>query len=389
MRRARSITPGNEETRQKTLETWLILAVSFGALFLVAFGSPDVRQHETDFLSFYSGARLVGTPHLYSLQHAREIQTQVSHPEGVLAYVRLPFYAAVLWPLGQLPYVTALSLWLTLNIAGLAGFIWLWTPRLTSVLLCCWFFPVWLNFGSGQDVPLMLCAVALGSWLLSRDKPYLAGLAFALCSAKFHLFFLLPVFLLARRLWRCTAGFGTGGALLLVLSFLAGGRNWPLDFYSTIHTTGILDVSAKMPNLYGLLHGLPLAGGWIAILSLLVVGATWYAVRRMPLRDALAVAVAGGLLVSLHAYLYDCALLLPLLLVLEDRLGWSKLVKIFIAISLASLTLPLPSVSWIGQVCVIALFTSAIYMAWRSGAGSLARPSPGSSGRTRSVPSGK
>ena len=130
-----------------------------------------VATGANDFLSFYAGARLVGTPDLYNgeVHGHRAVVVQVQrpdvegaarqvHPAGsagnnahrgseqlsdsgppgrksrtgqarkgipsdTLPFTRPPYYAVMLWPLGRLPYFPAYVIWQVLNVAALAGFI--------------------------------------------------------------------------------------------------------------------------------------------------------------------------------------------------------------------------------------------------------------------------
>src|SRR5664279_3390855 len=77
------------------------------------FIKPDTfLKAQNDFTAFYDGARLVGTPGLYSRTANIEAMKQI-HPEltnGSLVdaqYIRPPFYALFLKPLALFPYKTA------------------------------------------------------------------------------------------------------------------------------------------------------------------------------------------------------------------------------------------------------------------------------------------
>ena len=202
---------------------WPIVVFSFAVLSLVAFGWPSVRRGETDFLSFYAGAKLAFTPNLYSVEHAHRIQRDLANPSEVRAYIRPPFYAALIRPLAALPYRRALLVWQAVNLAALAGFVWLWSPSALSAVMCCWFFPIWINFAVGQDMPLILLALAVGASLLRRNAVLAAGLVLSLCAAKLQLFVLLPLLIPAHRLWRLGLGLAAGGAILLAVSRAAAG----------------------------------------------------------------------------------------------------------------------------------------------------------------------
>ncbi len=95
----------------------------FVLLLLAAFATPGGRTGQTDFLSYYTGARLAWTPGLYSPGQVHALQSQYGDPAALRPFVRLPFYAALLWPLGRLPYFTAHLVWQCLMLlAGMHGY---------------------------------------------------------------------------------------------------------------------------------------------------------------------------------------------------------------------------------------------------------------------------
>ncbi len=347
--------------------SWLVAALSFGVLFLVAYGWPDARRGYTDFLSFYSGARLVGTPDLYSTARANEIQKRFSpKPKEVRAYIRPPAYAVLLWPLGRLPYPQAHALWQLVNIAAVAGFLVLWSPRLPAVLLCCWYFPLWISFALGQDLPLFLLCLAGAADLLRKEKRFAAGLLFALCGVKFHLFILLPLVIAAKQQWKFLAGIVSGGGAMLAISFAVAGWDWPVRYYQLLRVNERLQASqGRMANLKGLFFGLPHLEAWWFAAAATVAVATWYAIRRSDLTVSLALAAAGGLLVSPHAYLPDVALLLPLLLSLAARFGFDQAIPAAVLTGAFSLALALPRLAFVGQLALLLFFGWAVYVVSR------------------------
>ena len=72
----------------------------------------------TDFMSFYAGGRLLGTPDLYSRSRAWQIQSTTAGSSSNRPFIRLPFYAVLLWPLSRLPYLPAMYLWQLLSVAA-------------------------------------------------------------------------------------------------------------------------------------------------------------------------------------------------------------------------------------------------------------------------------
>jgi hypothetical protein len=339
----------------------LAIAISFSLLCFVAFGFPSVRQGRTDFLSFYAGARLAGSPHLYSLSHISDIQIEFRAVDEIKAFIRPPFYAVLLSPMGRLPFRTAELIWQALLLAAAAGFIAIWAPRPLSVLLCCWFVPLWVSLIIGQDIPLLLLCAALSVFLIRKDRPFSAGLAIAACTAKFHLLLLLPVLIIAKRLWRFAGGFAAGAGALAALSFAVQGWDWPKRYLDVLKLNESELISGVyMANLAGLLGRFPYSKIWLALSALLVVWGTWRVARRATIEFSLATALCGSLLIGLHGYIYDCAILLPLLLCLADGIHPAKGLALSLLFGVSTITLSNPHTSVVGQLAILLLFCLAV-----------------------------
>ncbi len=300
---------------------WASVALGSAAGILVAFllGWQFRRPFTSganEFLQLYAGARLVGTPGLYNPDRVRQVQLEAAGTFGdALLYTRLPYWAWLLHPLTRLPYRTAYWIFELLAFSAFAAFAALWRPPAFSdtLLFSCLSLPAFVALLIGEDVTFLLLWIALAVRLEGRQKTFASGLVFSLCAAKFHLFVLLPLWILRQKLWRFAAGLAAGGAVLLAISFAAAGRGWPLAYYHLLagQSRAIHPRAAYMPNLHGLFSGWvgsrPLEWLFVA----LVVAAVWIAVRHTSFQYGLAAVLAGGLLVSYHAYLDDCVLLLP------------------------------------------------------------------------------
>jgi hypothetical protein len=268
-------------------------------------------ERGSDFNQFYSASKLAGTGHLYDFDRIRELELRNGpHP---IPFGRLPVYAVLLKPLTVLTYSYARAVWLLVNLAALIGFATLWPVRRRqdAIMMLCWSCPAAILLSTGQDTGLFLFIVAVGLRLLQSERDFAAGLVFSLCAAKFHLAIGIPIFLLARRRWGALAGGVAGGLAQLAISFAAEGREWPSRLLRLSSISDFSPSPAKMPNLLGLTHGLPLGGAVEAVLALLALAAVWIVARRSALTIGATAAVVAGLLVSHHAYVYDAVLLLP------------------------------------------------------------------------------
>jgi hypothetical protein len=290
------------------MRTGAVIALALALAFLLFWPyRNDIQSGANDFLQFYAGGRLAFTGDLYDGARVREVQLEaLGKTSDVLRFTRLPYLAALLWPLARLPYQAAWALWIALGAAALVAFCWLW-PRPAAVAACL-SVPALVGLANGQDVTFLLLWIGAAVALEHRGRPFAAGLVLSLCASKPHLFALLPLLLIAQRRWRLATGLAAGAAAVLALSFAAGGLRWPLQFYDTVTNPAIHARAGFMPNLHGLLRGIAALEG---LLAAGVVAAHWRVVRRASFEYGLAATLTGGLLLSYHAYLADCVVLLP------------------------------------------------------------------------------
>jgi hypothetical protein len=172
-----------------------------------------------------------------------------------------------------------------------------------------------MTVAEGQDIGFLLLWVALAMRLLGKNRPTGAGVVFSLCAAKFHLFLLLPIWIVANKAWRFAAGLFAGGAILMFLSFIAAGADWPVRYYRLLTNPANNPYASVMPNLHGMVAGWPHHGMLEGAGVLLVGSAVWFAARRWNAEVGLAAVLAGGILAAPHAYMADCALLIPAVLI--------------------------------------------------------------------------
>jgi hypothetical protein len=314
------------------LEKWLNLsgrsyyvALLLGLVIAVLPVRPllvNVVDGKNDFLQFYAGARLAGTPYLYDRARFRQEQINATGGYGpALEYfVRPPFYAALLSPLGKLSYDASLKVWQAISLAALVGFVAVWriTNTKLTVLACCWSLPLLIVFAMAQDVTLLLLLLAL-AFKSRGESPLATGLIMSLLAIKFNLFLLLPLLLLGQRRWRTVFGFLLGSAILTAISFTVASLDWPMQMLRTLSSGAIAPREDVFPNLRGLLQ--PFTNQFLPelVLDLAVASMVWIIARRSDFEYGMAAVITGSLLVSHHAGPQDAAVMIPALLIVVSR----------------------------------------------------------------------
>lgn len=314
-----------------------------------------------DFPGFYIGARLLPMRVQYDID--RVLQTQrkvigVIRPK--LMAVRLPFYYALLSPLARLSYLRAHAIWLVILTAAAAFATMLFPfggrPALVAASLGS--LPLLIATIRGQDIALVYLILAGGLWLRQSGRPLSAGLLLALLSIKFHLFLLLPVLFLVRREFRLLAGALVGLIALLGASFAAGGKDWPVAYVRLVTNPLVSPGPEVMPNLHGAVSRLPHSGPLEVMLSILAAGVAIAVIARSEFAISLAAALIGSFLISYHAYVQDCAVLVPALLVIFQKAASPARELALICLTpLPYVFLNIQSMGWIPGI----LFVSALF----------------------------
>jgi hypothetical protein len=294
-------------------------------VLLAVIASPywkDVALGHTDYLSFYAGGRLAFTPSLYDAPHAMAEQLRAAHVMGKGTYfIRMPWFAAAMWPLARLPYLTGQFIWEGMLVAGVVAFIGLW-PRpsvAVRVATLCYSLPALTSLRMGQDPPLLLALMAIALMLLYRGKPVLAGLLLSLTLAKFHLFLpLYPAALFARR-WRLASGLFSGTAILLVVCFFVGGFDWPQRYLAVLADPATTPVVSITPSVYYTIPGPPKARNLVLAAIGIALMVLYLRIAREKVELLIAAAPVATLPLLPHAGSYDCLLLTPLALYALDR----------------------------------------------------------------------
>jgi hypothetical protein len=289
------------------------ISLSIGPALLRSLAEDGPRN---DFISFYVGAHLVGGGKLYDAEKLAEKQANLGlkPTQYKLPFIRLPFYAIVLYPLSRLEYRTAYLLWQLLSVGSVIVTIFLWRRLGVGwvAVAFAWSVPLAVSLLRGQDIAFLLLLISIAAALLRTRREVLAGLVFACCAIKWHLLLSLPLLFVGRRLWKCGAAFGIGLGLLLGFCFLVAGSGWPLEYYRLIMEPATSPYRSEMVTLSSLFYGFPAGAILEGLAAVLVLWLGWIiSSRSIELEYALSGVLVSGLLISHHAYLYDCLIILP------------------------------------------------------------------------------
>jgi hypothetical protein len=351
-----------------------LLGTSFLAAFVIL-QTPEVRHQTaagfTDFLSFYVGARLIGSPEMYSREANLRLQDEFAGAHSdPLVYARPPFYALLLRPFAALPYHAAYVLFQIFNLGCALAAIWLFARRMGKIaILASMSLPLITMILQGQDVGIVAFLYAVFYRLSERGRGFAAGLSLSLCLIKFHFFPLTVLALALRREWIVLRGAFTGGSILIAFSFVAGGAHWPAAYWAVLRDPTLDPLAKVMPNL----HGMVAALGWPSLVEGILAGAVVLAFAAIvlggcPRAVAYSLALAGGLLLSYHAYLYDALLLLVALGILGSAADALTTGLLEISVTPIPCVLLLPGNRWTAVLpgLLMAMFASSVFALFRS-----------------------
>lgn len=266
----------------------------------------------SDFYSFWAGARLAGSD-LYDRTRIEQVQHTVSERVEEKPFIRPPYYALMLWPLGQMPFVAAYTAWFLLNFAGLVAFVLAWRNRADVVLLCAAFLPLAYSFGLGQDSGLMLGMVGCGARLIEREKQVAGGLVLSLLAIKPHLFAFVPLVLLAQKRYKPLAAMAAAGAGLYLVSAIQLGPDWPVTFVrAAMGNEATID--PRLVGVAGLINRFGAPKWLLAVAAATGSLIVYWRARNAAWLPSIAFAVAAGVVFAPRSLLYDGSLLLPALL---------------------------------------------------------------------------
>ena len=325
----------------------------------------DLSVCTTDFSAFYAGGKLAASPNLYVPQAAFDVERQaMGCVMENLVFIRPPFYALLMWPLAQLPFMTALVLWRVLGLATLVAFVWMWPDdKWIAAAACAWYLPLATNFTVGQDLAFLLVLLLGAYYCLRAGKEFLAGLLFGLCLIKFHLFVLLPLLIFHKKLWKTLYGISGVGIIMIAASYIAGGRHWIEEYRVALQDFRMNPYPWNMVNLKALFYNH--MEWWIPSIVLVVL-VCWYVIYKGSVEISLAAVLIGGVLINPHTTISDGTLILPVFLMARRAPG--VILRVLATFALTPLYKFLPSGTF--QIILIATLFLGAWMIWKQRSGS-------------------
>ncbi|MGE0828460.1 MAG: glycosyltransferase family 87 protein [Hyphomonadaceae bacterium] len=320
----RLLTPARLSAYPKiVLIMFAAVLAGWTALSLPDLIDPMDKPIGYDFIAFWSGARvaLEGAPaSAYDIQSILAAHRQaVPSLDTFYLWHYPPTYMLAVLPLGLMPYLAALVIFLGLTIAAWRLVVLrvvtdargLWAAAALPAGLICVI--------HGQNG--FLIAALIGGALLFLDKrPLLAGALIGCLAIKPHLAILFPIALAASGRWRAFASAAVTLALLVVAATLAFGvETWRAFFENLPAVRHYVDSGflpwGMMPTPYVLARSLSLSPDIamaLQIASALAAGICVFLAWRgkdAPFEARAAVFCAATLLISPYLFYYDLTIL--------------------------------------------------------------------------------
>jgi alpha-1,2-mannosyltransferase len=304
----------------------------YGFLIISGSGNTDAmgKPIGADFTAFWATSTLVlsgDAVQVYENERIFAVEKSITGVEYRNPIPYPPTYFLIVAPLALLPYIPSLILWLLLTFSGLLLVTWRCAPHPLTVWLILSFPGTFQNIIHGHNG--FLVASILGAALLIIGRyPFAAGTVLGLLSFKPHLVMIIPLFLVAGRMWRVLAGMGTSICLLVLVSVLLFGVDaWvkfliKIPFMVDLLKGGYLQMHQVISTLSALLlAGVPYKAAISihlisAFVAIALTARAWHKEEPRHVKNSLLVLTI--LIVTPYANTYDLTLLaLPIC-----WLGW-------------------------------------------------------------------
>lgn len=303
----------------------LFLTILLSCTLLCCWTAIAVYSPQTgwDFPVFYIAAHLPLNSLYDATAFASYWRTHLK-VQGVVhwaPFVRLPLFAIPLHYVLGISYYPALLGWTALGAASYLSASGLLIRRLglpvALIPACLAYFPALYGILSGADIGFYCLVLVLAVLFLESDRQWEAAIALTLCLSKYHLIALVPLMLVIQKRYRALAGLLLG-ALLVALSTLC--LTSVKTYISALGAAPALAGHFIPVGLRGFTDAIGLPFLFPLLAALVGLTCCWL-FYRLDLRDSVAVAVTGTLMISPYVTWYDSALLMIPILTVFSHAG--------------------------------------------------------------------
>lgn len=285
---------------------------------------------------------------LFDPAYVLQLQIELTGRTEEYAWLYPPQSLFLVWPLSLLPLVPAYLLWVGVGLCLLFLSCLSFTRfRIFFVLAALLSPALFINTFAGHN-GLFTAALLIGGILLASRRPIVAGILFGLLTFKPQLGLLVPVALIAARLWRPIISATVTTICLILASISVHGTELWTNFVVNASASGVSVIRDEAGPFTNLMPTVFMAGRILelpelivtfvqAVVALLVMGATYVVIRRN--NDPfiwVAVVSVGTFLVSPTAFVYDTVILAVGTLLLacnsrqEDFLPFERVVLVLL-----------------------------------------------------------
>ena len=367
-----------------TIAAVVTVAAVVGGLAVARGGvDPMGRPLGTDFLAFWTAARVAiadGAAAAWDGMRLQAEQVATFGPrDEYTAFFYPPAFLLIVWPLGLLPYLVALVLWLVVTgvaawraLVGLARSAF---DERTAAIAFLAYPATFAEIGHGQNAFLSTALLAAGA-RFAVDRPILAGALLGGLVFKPQLAIALPVALAAVGAWRLFVATGAFAAVWCAAAWLVFGTEaWVAFLEMSKVARATLDLGLVEPGKMVSVHAAIRVWGGSAeaaaigqgLVAIAVGTGLWVAARRGRSAEAAVVlASIAAVLMSPFVLDYDLMILAVAMVVLvrdgvRHGFGDFEAITLFAVFCLPSVARPLATGAHvaIAPLVVAALFVVA------------------------------
>lgn len=198
---------------------------------------PDGRPFGDDFINYWAAPFLAlhaRAAEIYDIHAFHAFQQTIAGPTlSGYHYSYPPVMLLLSAPFALIPYVPSLFVWLSTGWYAFYRALKLAVPGQGALLLALATPAVFINAVGGQNGTWTAALLGGGLSLIER-RPYIAGMLFGLMVYKPHLGILLPIALVAGRMWRTLAAAAATASALIAVSVLAFGTELWTEYFRNI-----------------------------------------------------------------------------------------------------------------------------------------------------------